>query len=214
MNIRFLTKSSFIILMFLLIISNNCFAKQASSINQIEKPDVAEDLRRSRDFIRSLNYQINNISGESKEHDYQELRKIIKENIDIRKMAKFVMGKHWQLASEEEKEVFIKEYSTYLEHLYVSNLYKFKGNKVTVIGNQHLENNSYLVSTRLSNNNDFTNMSYKLRKSNDSFCITDITVDGININIIQRLKFEQKIEDHGLKNIIATLKQSNLNSNF
>lgn len=209
MNIRFLT-----ILAFLLVINSNCFAKQAISIDQIEKPSIAEDLRRSRDFIRSLNYQINNISGESKEHDYQELRKIVKENIDIQKMAKLVMGKHWQLVDKEEREAFTREYSVYLEYLYVSNLHKFKSNKVTIIGNQHLGSDNYLVSTRFSNNGDFINMNYKLRKSHDLFCITDITVNGISIVITQRLKFERKIEEQGLRNIIATLKQSNLNNNF
>ncbi|WP_339048771.1 ABC transporter substrate-binding protein [Candidatus Mesenet endosymbiont of Phosphuga atrata] len=200
--------------MFLLIINSNCFAKQATLISQIEKPDVAEDLSRSRDFIRSLNYQINSISNESKEYSYQELRKIVEENIDIQKMAKLVIGKHWQLANAEEKEAFIQEYSIYLEHLYVNNLYKFKGNKVTIIGNRYLGNNGYLVSTRFSSNDDFINMNYKLRKSDDSFYITDITVNGISVVVTQRLKFEQKIEEHGLKNIIATLKQSNLNNNF
>lgn len=206
---RFLT-----ILAFLLIVNNNCFAKQSASINQIEKPNIAEDLKKSRDFIRSLNYQINSISSESKEHSYQELKKIVKENIDIQKMAKLVMGKHWQLVSEEEKRAFTEEYGIYLEHLYVSNLYKFKGNKVAIIGNQHLENNNYLVSTRFSNNGDFININYKLKKSNDSFYITDVTVNGISVIITQRLKFEQKIQEHGLENIIATLKQSNSNNNF
>ncbi|GHM58389.1 MAG: hypothetical protein sL5_05160 [Candidatus Mesenet longicola] len=205
---------NFVIFMSLLIINSNCFAKQATLISQIEKPDVAEDLRRSRDFIRSLNYQINSISGESKESSYQELRRVIEENIDIQRMTKLVMGKHWQLLSAEEKEAFIQEYSIYLEHLYVNYLYKFKDDKVTIIGNRYLGNNNYLVSTRFSINNDFINMNYKLRKSDDSFYITDITVNGISVVVTQRLKFEQKIEELGLKNIITTLKQSNLNNNF
>ncbi|XGA08091.1 MAG: ABC transporter substrate-binding protein [Wolbachia endosymbiont of Xenopsylla cheopis] len=205
---------NFVIFMSLLIINSNCFAKQATLISQIEKPDVAEDLRRSRDFIRSLNYQINSISGESKESSYQELRRVIEENIDIQRMTKLVMGKHWQLLSAEEKEAFIQEYSIYLEHLYVNYLYKFKDDKVTIIGNRYLGNNNYLVSTRFSSNNDFINMNYKLRKSDDSFYITDITVNGISVVVTQRLKFEQKIEELGLKNIITTLKQSNLNNNF
>lgn len=212
MNMRLLI--NFVIFMSLLIINSNCFAKQATLISQIEKPDVAEDLRRSRDFIRSLNYQINSISGESKESSYQELRRVIEENIDIQRMTKLVMGKHWQLLSAEEKEAFIQEYSIYLEHLYVNYLYKFKDDKVTIIGNRYLGNNNYLVSTRFSSNNDFINMNYKLRKSDDSFYITDITVNGISVVVTQRLKFEQKIEELGLKNIITTLKQSNLNNNF
>lgn len=212
MNMRLLI--NFVIFMSLLIINSNCFAKQATLISQIEKPDVAEDLRRSRDFIRSLNYQINSISGESKESSYQELRRVIEENIDIQRMTKLVMGKHWQLLSAEEKEAFIQEYSIYLEHLYVNYLYKFKDDKVTIIGNRYLGNNNYLVSTRFSINNDFINMNYKLRKSDDSFYITDITVNGISVVVTQRLKFEQKIEELGLKNIITTLKQSNLNNNF
>ncbi len=201
MNMRFLVKLNFVILTFLLIISNNCLA-------------ASTDLIESRNFVRSLKKQINSVSNQPKEQAYQRLREIVRDNIDIQKIAKFVMGKHWKFANEEEREAFIKEYSAYLERLYVSSLHKFTNNEITIIGNQDLGNDSYLVNTRFSNDDGFVSMGYKIKKSGDSFYITDVIVNGISIVITQRVKFDSEIQEKGLKSIIATLEQSNLNNNF
>ncbi|MDG7056045.1 MAG: ABC transporter substrate-binding protein [Wolbachia endosymbiont of Meromenopon meropis] len=168
-----------------------------------------------RIFVHAIKQQVDTLYTKGKkknrEYIYKKLREIIQNNVNLKEISKFVMGKHWTLTTQEERESFLKEYEIYLTHLCVKILYHYINNsEMTIMNSQLCSDKACLINTRFSYTNErFTNIDFKVTKINSSFLINDVIMGGVSISISQRSQFNEKIDTHGIENVINELKCNN-----
>ncbi|MGL9718178.1 MAG: MlaC/ttg2D family ABC transporter substrate-binding protein [Wolbachia sp.] len=166
-------------------------------------------------FVHAMKQQVNSIYTKEKkrnrEYIYTKLQEIIRNNVNLKEISRFVMGKHWTLTTQEERENFLKEYEMYLTRLCVKILYQYMNNsEMTIMGSKAGDDGTCLVSTRFSyGDEEFTNIDFKVAKSNSSFLINDVVMNGISISISQRSQFSEKIDTYGIASVIDELKCNN-----
>ncbi|MDR1139954.1 MAG: ABC transporter substrate-binding protein [Rickettsiales bacterium] len=166
-------------------------------------------------FVHAMKQQVDSIYTKEKkrnrEYIYIKLQEIIRSNVNLKEISRFVMGKHWTLTTQEERESFLKEYEVYLTRLCVKILYKYMNNsEMTIMGSKAGDDGTCLVSTRFSyGDEEFTNIDFKVAKSNSSFLINDVVMNGISISINQRSQFSEKIDTYGIASVTSELKCNN-----
>ncbi|BET35694.1 hypothetical protein wScaTNS_09070 [Wolbachia pipientis] len=145
------------------------------------------------------------------EHIHEELQKIIQNNVNLKEISRFVIGKYWNLSTQKEKEEFLKEYEVYLARLCAKILYKYINNsEMIIMSTKAVDDETCLIGTRFSyGDEEFTNIDFKVTKSDSSFLINDVVMSGISIAINQRSQFSEKIDTNGMASVIDELKCNN-----
>ncbi|WCR54192.1 MAG: hypothetical protein PG981_001214 [Wolbachia endosymbiont of Ctenocephalides orientis wCori] len=164
-----------------------------------------------KDFIFSMKKQVDSISvRESKKDIYAKLQEIIQNSVNTKEISRFVMGKYGVLATEKEKEDFLKEYEIYITRFCVKILYQHINSEMTIMSARAIDDETCLIGTRFSSGNEeFTNADFKVTKNGDYILISDVVMSGISISINQRSKFYEKIDERGIVSVIEELKCNN-----
>jgi len=166
-------------------------------------------------FVLAMKQQIDNTSmkgnRKNSEHIHEKLRKIIQNNVNLKEISRFVIGKYWNLSTQKEKEEFLKEYEVYLARLCAKILYKYINNsEMIIMSTKAVDDETCLIGTRFSyGDEEFTNIDFKVTKSDSSFLINDVVMSGISISINQRSQFSEKIDTNGMASVIDELKRNN-----
>ena len=101
-------------------------------------------------FVHAMKQQVDSIYTKEKkrnrEYIYIKLQEIIRSNVNLKEISRFVMGKHWTLTTREERESFLKEYEVYFTRLCVKILYKYMNNsEMTIMGSKAGDDGTCLV---------------------------------------------------------------------
>ncbi|OWZ25446.1 toluene tolerance, Ttg2 family protein [Wolbachia endosymbiont of Wuchereria bancrofti] len=162
-----------------------------------------------------MKQQVGNISIKENKKDrervYKKLQEIIQNNVDLKKISRFVMGKHWTLTTQEEREDFLREYEIYFTRLCIKILYKYMNNsEMTIMSSRAVDDATCLISTRFFySDEEFTNIDFKVTRNVSSFLISDVVMNGISISINQRSQFSEKIDTYSIARVIDELKYNN-----
>ncbi|MFP3020999.1 phospholipid-binding protein MlaC [Wolbachia endosymbiont (group A) of Pogonocherus hispidulus] len=166
-------------------------------------------------FVHTMKQQVDSMStkGNRKnlEHVHEKLQEVIQNNVNLKEISRFVMGKYWALTTQKEREDFLREYEVYLTRLCVKILSKYMSNsEMIIMSTKAVDDETCLIGTRFSyGDEEFTNIDFKVTKNNSSFLISDVVMSGISIAINQRSQFSEKIDTHGIASVIAELKCNN-----
>lgn len=166
-------------------------------------------------FMNAMKQQVDSVfakeNKKNREYMYKKLQEIIRNNVNLKKISRFVVGKHWALTTQEKRESFLREYEVYLTRLCVKILHKYMNDsEMIIMSSRAVDDETCLISTRFSyGNEEFTNIDFKVTKNGKSFLISDVETNGISISINQRSQFSEKIDTHGIASVIEELKCNN-----
>ncbi|MGL9725579.1 MAG: MlaC/ttg2D family ABC transporter substrate-binding protein [Wolbachia sp.] len=166
-------------------------------------------------FVLAMKQQIDSISTKESRKNLEYVRKklqqVIQDNVDLQGIFRFVIGKHWSLITQKEKEDFLKEYEIHLTRLCVKILHRYMNDSEMIIMSLRAVNDeTCLIGTRFSyGDGEFTNIDFKVTKNDSSFLINDVVMSGVSITINQRSQFSEKIDTYGIASVIDELKYNN-----
>jgi len=129
-----------------------------------------------------------------------EFQKIANDAFDIPKIAQFVLGRYWRVASDEEKAGFIKAFQNYMIAVYWSRFASYSGESFKVSAQQDEGNGTILVTTEIvpANGNPIK-VSWSVIKQGDSFKIRDASLEGVSQALAYRDEFASYMERNGGK---------------
>ncbi|VVC38932.1 Toluene tolerance Ttg2/phospholipid-binding protein MlaC,Mur ligase, C-terminal [Cinara cedri] len=82
---------------------------------------------------------------ESKEDRHKKLQEIIQDNVDLKRISRFVIGKYWALTTEEKRQEFIKEHETYFTRLCIKILHNYiGGGEMMIMGVKEVGDGVYI----------------------------------------------------------------------
>jgi phospholipid transport system substrate-binding protein len=125
-------------------------------------------------------------------------RQLFQADFDGPAIARFVLGRYWRSASEEERKEFLKLFEDYVVYVYGTRLSDFKGETFKVRGSRTDENGT-IVSTDVYSPGATApiKVDWRLVSQNGGFKITDVMVEGISLLVTQRSEFASVIQRHG-----------------
>lgn len=129
----------------------------------------------------------------------QRFGALLNDDFDMPRISRFVLGRYWMTASDQEKQQFQKIFETYVVRAYSNRFSQYSGQTVKVDGARDEGDNSYVVTTDIVSpqGGDPIKVDWRVHKTGDDYRITDVAVEGVSMVLTQKQEFAAVIERTG-----------------
>ena len=148
--------------------------------------------------------------GTSESQRVARFRELLREDFDVPGIARFVLGRYWNTASEEERREFVKLFEEYVARAYATRLAEYAGEQFKVTGSRP-DGDGAVVSSQILRpaGSAPIKVDWRLSGRNGIYKISDVAVDGISMAVTQRSEFASVIQHNGgqLQGLITMLRE-------
>ena len=172
-------------------------------------------------FVREkANEALQILADKSLDHDArsEKFRHFVDEVTDVRRVARFVLGKYARGADKQKLEEFTQVFRRYAQGVYEAQLDNYSGETVTVTGSQDRKPGDSVVSSTISGGNlsEPLEVNWRVLTRHGRKLVLDVQVYGIWLALQQRTEITSVIANHGgsIDAAIAVLKERIANKDF
>ncbi len=162
------------------------------------------------DRIRSEKEQLDS----HPERIYDLVNELVIPHFDFISMSKWVLGKNWRNATEDERSQFTEEFRTLLVRTYAKALLEYSEQEIKYLDELSSENsNLVVVKTEVSQSGSSAiPIHYRMHVSGGDWKVIDVAVDGVSLVSTYRGEFASHIRKNGISNLIVKLAERNTQS--
>ncbi len=167
-------------------------------------PARADDLAAgATKFIEALTEDaITTLTGEdlTKSDRAGRFRALMLRTFAIKGIAKFVLGRHWRKASDEEKEEYLQLFEDLMVVTYADRFEKYSGEKFLIKRTEVRGEKDAIVYSTMVKAKDGTKplkVAWRVRSKGDTYTIVDVMVEGISMIMTQKSEFSSFIKQNG-----------------
>ena len=178
----------------------------------------AQDIDKPEDvIITTVDSVIARITAEREALDaepdtvYDLINDLIIPVFDFNSMSRWILGKYWKQASEEQRGIFTAEFKDLLVRTYAKAVLGFSNERVILLNTQtNPKNNMVKVNTHIvSDDAEPTPVNYYLHISDGSWKVVNVAFEGISLVETYRKSFASVIRNDGLESLIQQLIDKN-----
>jgi phospholipid transport system substrate-binding protein len=137
---------------------------------------------------------------------FTQLQPVILRSFDIASMVRLAVGPYWASLSEAQREGMTESFGRYISAIYADRFHSYAGQKLQVTGEQSAPSGVVVKSQIIRANGEPVNVDYMMRRSGDSWLISDIYLDGaISEVATRRSEFAAILKSQGIDGLIAAL---------
>ena len=148
--------------------------------------------------------------GTNESQRVARFREVLREDFDVPGIARFVLGRYWNTATEEQRAEFVKLFENYVAAAYATRLAEYAGEQFKVTGSRP-DGDGAIVSSQILRpaGSAPIKVDWRLTGRNGNYKISDVSVDGISMAVTQRSEFASVIQHNGgqLQGLIAMLRE-------
>ncbi len=137
-------------------------------------------------------------------------RELLREDFDVPGIGRFVLGRYWNAATEEQRAEFIKLFEDYVAMAYATRLAEYTGETFKVTGSRP-DADGAIVSSQIIRPAGAApvKVDWRLTGRNGVYKISDVSVDSISMAVTQRSEFASIIQHNGgqVQSLITMLRQ-------
>lgn len=150
-----------------------------------------------------------------KQKMYQLAEEKILPNFDLERISALVLGKTWRSIDETQKQKFQAEFKTMLLRTYVVALGKYKDQEIEFKPLRMVpEDKQARVKTQIIQNGaQPISVDYVLAKTENSWKVFDIVIEGVSLVTNYRSQFAGEIKNNGIDSLISKLSEKNNKGN-
>ena len=125
-------------------------------------------------------------------------RELFHADFDGPGIARFVLGRYWRSASEQEQQEFLRLFEDYVVFVYGTRLSNFNGETFKVRSSRTDESGTVVSSDIVGPSGDAPiKVDWRLITDKGAFKINDVVIEGISMLVTQRSEFASVIQRHG-----------------
>ena len=142
---------------------------------------------------------------------YDMVNQLIIPRFDFVSMSKWVLGKHWKQASEEQRSEFIIQFKELLVRTYARALLEYSGQEIKYFPvEQNPESNLAVVKTELTSKSSAQlPILFRMHQKNEEWKVVDVSVDGVSLVTTYRGSFATQIKKNGFDSLLSELSKKN-----
>jgi len=148
--------------------------------------------------------------GTNESQRVARFRELLRADFDVPGIARFVLGRYWNTATEDQRAEFVKLFENYVALAYATRLAEYAGEQFKVTGSRP-DGDGAIVSSQILRpaGSAPIKVDWRLTGRNGNYKISDVSVDGISMAVTQRSEFASVIQHNGgqLQGLIAMLRE-------
>lgn len=161
-------------------------------------------------FITHLGRRVISLLSEPEKMGQKEIiafRKIFTDALDMQLIARQVMGRHWRVATQEQRQKYLMLFAEYVVQIYASQFSNYSGESFDVYKEQGAADEDRVVKTRIiADNGEITHVDFRVHKDGPRFRVVDVAVRGVSLLVAKRSEFDVIIRHKGVNGLLAQLK--------
>jgi phospholipid transport system substrate-binding protein len=137
---------------------------------------------------------------------FTQLAPVIRRSFDTASMARLSVGPSWSGLTDGQRQQMTESYGRYISAIYADRFDGYAGQKFEVIGEQPAPAGVMVKSQIIKANGEPVKVDYLMRRSGDSWLISDIYLDGaISEVAMRRSEFAAILKSEGIDGLIMAL---------
>ena len=140
----------------------------------------------------------------------ERFRQLFHADFDSAGIARFVLGRYWRDASEEEQKDFVKLFEDYVVFVYTARLSNFGGQDFKIRGSRS-DGDGVMVSTDVFSPGGSSplKIDWRLVSDNGTYKINDVIVEGVSMLVTQRSEFASVVQRNGgqVRGLLAMMRE-------
>jgi len=180
----------------------------ATSIN-VFAATALETMKQATDQLLSDFYRHEEVYRK----DENAYRKMVEERVavhfDFLMMSRYVLARHWRLASDEQKIAFARAFKEILVQSYSKALFEFKGREILFLGERAgRRDTDVAIQTQIKDvaSGKSLRIEYRAFKTQDNWKVVDVKVEGVSLLLNYRKAYDQKLRLISLDQLIEDMK--------
>ncbi len=165
------------------------------------RPVLAGAAQSPEGFINGLASEaIQTLSGHAPAAEReQRFKTMLSADFDMPRISRFVLGRYWLSASDQEKQEFQRLFEEYVVRAYATRFSEYSGQTVKVTGSRAEGQNDAVVSSQIlqPQGGPPVKVDWTVRNSGGDYRITDVSVEGVSMVLTQKQEFAAVIERTG-----------------
>ena len=143
-----------------------------------------------------------------------QLESIFERAVDFDWVGRFVLGRHFKLASPAQQTAYLAAYKPFLIKNYVSRLTKYTGQTYKITGTKPASDAATLVMMQVEDpKGPPVLIDYRVDGKAGALKITDIVVEDVSLITTQRSEFNAFVSKNGIDKLIAALNKKTAAAN-
>src|SRR5690349_12253544 len=137
---------------------------------------------------------------------FMQIEPVIRRTFDIPSMTRLSVGTPWAGLSEARRQQLTESFGRYISAIYADRFDSYDGQKLEVTGEQSAPVGVMIRSQIIKANGEQVKVDYMMRRSGDSWLISDIYLDGAISEVATRhSEFTAIVKSQGIDGLIAAL---------
>jgi phospholipid transport system substrate-binding protein len=144
------------------------------------------------------------------------LQALFNNSVDFPWVARFVIGRYWREASEQQRQRYTQTYQKFQVHHYSSLFADYTGGSFKILYTRNDGDGEYTVGMQIQggNNGEPVLIDYKIRDNGKrSFQVFDVIIEGVSMLTTQRSEFSSIVGSKGLDYLIDQLEKKTASIN-
>jgi phospholipid transport system substrate-binding protein len=165
-------------------------------------PAAAQTEQEARAFMERLaDKAISSIAGAklSETERLARFRELFSSSFDLPEIGKFVLGRHWRNATEQQRTEFLKLFEEYTVLTWARRFKEYSGETLKISNVTKEGDSGVLVETRIerAQGGNPIPVNWRLRKPDGEFKVVDIVVEGVSLAITNRSDMTAVVQSNG-----------------
>ena len=165
-------------------------------------------------FVQSVGADVIAILGNKDTSTFAEreaaLRDVMVRGFDIPLVTRFVLGRHWKAATDEQRREFAAIFLDFLARVYASRFdsYSYGGETFTVHSAIADESGDTIVRARVARPSgaDPVELDFRVRPKEGTYKVVDLYVEGISMLLTHRAEFSSVVNRDGIEGLLSGLR--------
>lgn len=192
--------------------ANYAFATEQVAV--INKTEITEKRTSFANNFANIVLAVISDNKKSYEQRKENLAQAFSKSVDIDWIAKFVIGRAWNKANDEQRSRYTELYREFLTKTYVENFAenpdkRINGIKILGVDNSDTTPSDFTVSTQMNlASQDTLKVNYLVRENNEGkYKVLDIAIENVSLISTHRSEFTALAMSRGLDGVIGKLEQ-------
>jgi phospholipid transport system substrate-binding protein len=163
------------------------------------------------DFVNGMIQQALDILRDKQMTDdarQQKFSTMLHLNFDIPRISRFVLGRYWTTASDDDRNAFNGLFEEWVVRTYSQRFKDYGGENIKVLGSRAESDTSFVVQSQLihPDGSPPASVDWHINKGPDGFKVVDVEVEGVSMALTEREEFSAVIQRNG--GSVASLNQA------
>lgn len=136
-----------------------------------------------------------------------KVRNLLAENFDLPRIGRFVLGKTWREASDDQKKEYQRLFGQFVTQVYAKRLGGYTGEAFKIVKANAYGKKDALVLTEIARpSGPPLKAGWRVRNGSGGLKILDVMVEGVSMAATQRSEFASVVKTHGLDGLLEMLR--------